>query len=235
MLISLLVTRIADDEAISPIDWSKRKDPRILRRIISEHYQLLSSMAQKTAAYSKISKEELINKGVMGLIVAIDKFDSTKNTKFITYAYYWIKHHFMKLLNNRNIKKPIAVNDVLFDYTNITQTHVRVKDQKIYSSIVLDDSFLQLQNRVFEMFLQTLSSDHKYIIVERLKKVSLIIIANKLKCSKEKVRQTEKKIIKNFKEYAQNIIKPEYIDAYINLMIIIELLNKFNNYFFIAE
>jgi len=38
----------------------------------------------------------------MGLVIAVDKFDSDKNVKFSTYAVYWIKEKIMRFIYSNN-------------------------------------------------------------------------------------------------------------------------------------
>ncbi|PIP13235.1 MAG: RNA polymerase subunit sigma [bacterium (Candidatus Stahlbacteria) CG23_combo_of_CG06-09_8_20_14_all_34_7] len=53
---------------------------------------------------------ELINEGNFGLIRAAQKFDDSKNVKFISYAVWWIRHSIIKAIleNNSNIRVPLS-------------------------------------------------------------------------------------------------------------------------------
>jgi RNA polymerase primary sigma factor len=46
--------------------------------------------------------EDLLNEGNLGLIEAAHRFDSTKGTKFITYAIWWIRKSILKALSDRS-------------------------------------------------------------------------------------------------------------------------------------
>jgi len=55
--------------------------------------------------------EDLIQEGNMGLIIAFDRFDMTRNVKFITYAVWWIRQAIMKAIhdNSKTIKLPLNI------------------------------------------------------------------------------------------------------------------------------
>ena len=48
---------------------------------------------------SKVSIEDLIAAGSTGMIKAIDQFDYTRGTRFITYANFWIKSYIVSAIN----------------------------------------------------------------------------------------------------------------------------------------
>lgn len=48
---------------------------------------------------SDITLNELISEGNLGLVVAIDKFDSTQNISFISYAAWWIRHYIVRTIH----------------------------------------------------------------------------------------------------------------------------------------
>lgn len=45
--------------------------------------------------------EDLIQEGNLGLIRAAEKYDPNKNTKFSTYASFWIKQSLQRALNTK--------------------------------------------------------------------------------------------------------------------------------------
>lgn len=55
-----------------------------------------------------LSKEDLVQTGVMGLIIALDKFDFSKNVRFITFASNWVRHEILNEIENtaRVIRMP---------------------------------------------------------------------------------------------------------------------------------
>jgi RNA polymerase sigma factor FliA len=71
----------------------ENKDKKLKEELVLKYAPLVKNIAERMAIRlpPNISKEELIGPGVFGLFDAIDKFDSTKNIKFQTYANLRIK------------------------------------------------------------------------------------------------------------------------------------------------
>jgi RNA polymerase primary sigma factor len=86
-------------DAILVKEWKETKDKKTLEKIIINHYAIIYSIINY---YSKLgfSKEDLFAEGVLGILTAIDKYDVTKNVKFSTYAYFWIKAKVLKFIKN---------------------------------------------------------------------------------------------------------------------------------------
>lgn len=57
---------------------------------------------------------DLLNEGIIGLNVAIDKFDLEKELKFSTYAIHWVRHYVNRAIQNKskNIRVPVYIQDL---------------------------------------------------------------------------------------------------------------------------
>ena len=68
-------------------------DPTVRNQLILDYSPLVKYIAQRIATRLPpyIEIDDVINAGVIGLIDAIEKFDSSRNTKFKTYAEFRIK------------------------------------------------------------------------------------------------------------------------------------------------
>ena len=65
-------------------------DPDKLKQLLMLHnIKMVFSIAKKYTAKSK-DFDEMVARGMLGLAVAADKFDYTRNVKFSTHAYMWI-------------------------------------------------------------------------------------------------------------------------------------------------
>ena len=63
---------------------------------------------------------ELISDGNMGLLRAIDKFDETKDVKFISYAAWWIRQAMLEAIKKKRMLSMVEIdptesNDTIFE------------------------------------------------------------------------------------------------------------------------
>ena len=78
---------------------------------------------QRTIFGGKLTLSELISEGNVGLIRAIEKFDTTINVRFSTYAQYWVKHQIRLAIRRQDRKSRMEsvrdmTSDSLSDYTD---------------------------------------------------------------------------------------------------------------------
>ncbi|HAF08188.1 MAG: RNA polymerase sigma factor [candidate division TA06 bacterium 32_111] len=87
----------------------KEGDKKALERLILGNLRFVVNIAKEYQGKG-LSLAELINEGNYGLIKAANKFDETKNVKFISYAVWWIRQSIMKAIleNNSNIRVPLS-------------------------------------------------------------------------------------------------------------------------------
>jgi RNA polymerase sigma-32 factor len=70
--------------------WKETQDGNLFNQIIKDHYWLIHQIA-KNYRNSGLQYKDLVAEGVIGLAIALEKFDVEKSVKFSTYAGYWIK------------------------------------------------------------------------------------------------------------------------------------------------
>lgn len=79
------------------IEWQDNGNTASLDKLIYSNLRLVSKEAWKFSYRNKkISYEDLIQEGVLGLLRAADKFDRNRGVTFFTYAYPWVKAMIMK-------------------------------------------------------------------------------------------------------------------------------------------
>lgn len=84
-------------------------DKKALEKLILGNLRFVVNVAKEYQGKG-LTLAELINEGNYGLIKAAQKFDETKNVKFISYAVWWIRQSIMKAIleNNSNIRIPLS-------------------------------------------------------------------------------------------------------------------------------
>ena len=79
------------DEEFSLInDWRDNKTPRSLQKILNSYLRLAVSYARKYSSYG-LPIDDLIHEGVLGIMHALEKFDTSKDFRLSTYASWWIR------------------------------------------------------------------------------------------------------------------------------------------------
>lgn len=83
-----LLSREEESRLISA--WLESRDERALHTLINTHARLAVAAAHKFRHYG-IPVADLIQEGMIGLITAANKFDTTHQVRFATYAMWWVR------------------------------------------------------------------------------------------------------------------------------------------------
>ena len=79
-----------DEEFALINDWRDNKTPRSLQKILNSYLRLAVSYARKYSSYG-LPIDDLIHEGVLGIMHALEKFDTSKDFRLSTYASWWIR------------------------------------------------------------------------------------------------------------------------------------------------
>tara|TARA_A200000113_G_scaffold203684_1_gene198926 strand:- start:1566 stop:2432 length:867 start_codon:yes stop_codon:yes gene_type:complete len=79
-----------DEEFMLINDWRDNKTPRSLQKILNSYLRLAVSYARKYSSYG-LPIDDLIHEGVLGIMHALEKFDTSKDFRLSTYASWWIR------------------------------------------------------------------------------------------------------------------------------------------------
>jgi len=70
--------------------WLNSNDLAARERLLAAHLRYVVAIALRYRRYG-VPIEELVSEGNFGLVHALGKFDTTRGTRFVTYAAYWIR------------------------------------------------------------------------------------------------------------------------------------------------
>lgn len=95
----------------------KKGDEEAKRKLIESNLRLVISIAKRFFG-SRLTFNDLIQEGNVGLIKAIEKFDPDKEFKFSTYATWWIKQSITKAIADmtRHVRIPVHLIDEINSY-----------------------------------------------------------------------------------------------------------------------
>ena len=149
-----------------------------------------------------LSISDLISEGNMGLLRAIDKFDESKDVKFISYAVWWIRQAMLEAISKKKRLimveiDPTKPNDEVFERNvsddedeRLTNSDTSFSDEKEEQKRELN----MAQKEAITKLLKTLNIREREIIESYYglgdsEELTLTEIGKKYKLSSERVRQ----------------------------------------------
>ena len=154
---------------------------------------------------------ELISDGNMGLLRAIDKFDESKDVKFISYAVWWIRQAMLESIKKRNAIsfveiEPNTDNDSSIDKKLIEDDEDDASFNNDFSNENDEKSreVTENQRNIITSLIDTLSDRERDIVenyygINDKKELTLTDIGKKYNLSSERVRQIKLNAIRKLR------------------------------------
>ena len=154
---------------------------------------------------------DLISDGNMGLLRAIDKFDETKDVKFISYAVWWIRQAMSESIKKRKALNFVEIepnenNDSIIDNKMVDDEEDDDSKSSNYSNEHEEKAkeVSQNQKAVVSKIISTLNERERAIIesyygINNEKELNLIDIGKKYNLTSERVRQIKVSAIRKLR------------------------------------
>ena len=183
----------------------------MLNQIIEENKNLIYSIIKKYTYY--YDKEDLFQTATIGLIKAYNNYDSSKNTKFSTYAYtYILSEVLLYINNNRDIR---LGKNYLKIYTKINEAKLVLTQKLMKEPTIYELSlFLELDENLINQVLALTQnfSNLEEIISKDGKNLTLLDVVS----DKDKDKMIDNLILKetlnNLTEEERQILMLRYYD-----------------------
>ena len=184
-----------------------------LEILIKENENLIYSLTHYFRYYP--NKEDLYQAGMMGLISAYQKYDSTFGVKFTTYAYPYILGEMKKLVRE---DKSVKVSRDIQSISIHIERAITLLSQKLMKvpSIREISEFLQIPENVVEMAIRSKESIHS--LDEAIKEDSKVLtladfIEDKKKCDLDDLISLKQELL-NLSPFEKKLIEQRYFEDY---------------------
>jgi|SRR3989344_6282002 len=118
---------LSREEEIECAIKARGGDETARNKLVSSNLKFVVSVSKEYQGLG-LSLLELISEGNMGILRAAERFDETKEFKFISYAVWWIRQAILeKLANSRTVKIPVNLPRMVSKINKATE---RLSDSK---------------------------------------------------------------------------------------------------------
>lgn len=111
----------------------KAGDKEAKKILVNTNLKLVFAVAKKSIHISKIPYVDLIQEGVLGLMVAVEKFNPALGFRFSTYAAWWVKQAMFKAISEQSycMKIPVYVQETLSKFSKVKSEMERAYDCQV--------------------------------------------------------------------------------------------------------
>lgn len=122
--------------------------------LILKNMGLIYTIANRFSSPATVSKEDLIQEGIIGLIKAIQRFDLTQTSKLSSYATYYIQSQIFYFIRqkNRGVAIPARMIDEYYKYQKEVQLLTKELERDPTEQEILE--FCSISQKKISAFLQ---------------------------------------------------------------------------------
>lgn len=178
-----------------------------LEQLIENNQKFIYKIANKfyTEGISSIDKDDLIQEGTIGFIIACNKYDinNEKKALFITYAFHWIYSKIHRFITNRNTNDEISIN-VPIGSEEKSEVVDCLEDKKNYIENIEEKIYLSELRAELEEVMGHNNTLHEREVLKLYygwdtDPVTMEGIADILETSSMKIRQTKDRAIRKIR------------------------------------
>jgi RNA polymerase primary sigma factor len=113
-------------EEVALVRRAQAGDRSAQEQLIRSHVRLVNQIARRYRCRS-LSLDDLVQEGILGLMVAIERFDATRGCRLCTYAVYWVRQAIARAVeqNDRLIHVPMQASADLRRLVKLRDAHRR--------------------------------------------------------------------------------------------------------------
>jgi RNA polymerase sigma factor (sigma-70 family) len=101
-------------------------DPRARAELVEAFLPLIGSVARNYRASAQITRVELMQEGVVGLLRALERYDPNLGTPFWAYAAWWVRQAMQQLV--AELTRPVVLSDhALRQLARLKEAHRNIK------------------------------------------------------------------------------------------------------------
>jgi len=198
-----------EEEQVYAKLWYEEGDKAAANVLVTSNLRLVVKVAMEYQRRTYANLLDLIQEGNMGLMHAVRKFDPYKGVRLISYAVWWIRAYIQKFLSDNKslIKKTLPSAqislDALPDDSDRPVLQIKSNDPAADTELIRKETQGIFQSLINE-FKGTLNQKDMYIFEKRVtsdEPLTLQQIGNYFGFTRERARQLESRLMRNFKHF----------------------------------
>ena len=194
---------IPKEEELELIKKAKKNNLMARQKVLSSNLKFVFNIA-KIYKGRGVAMEDLIAEGNMGLVKALDKFDTSKDVKFFSYAVWWIRQSMQEAIKKHQLQSSVEISEEeVYEHTN---PHPFIENGDNETKVVgqLSDEedgerkeLNKYQTMILNKILHKIDARAQYIIKSYYgidkEEMTLEEIGKELNLSRERVRKIKEK------------------------------------------